>query len=343
MAKANWNEYDATAANNTVVDDIDISEGCSPSTINNALRELMAHTANVVAGAQAINRLIVDNIDINGTTIGHTSDTDLLTLTSGNLAVAGNTSVTGDLTTTGGIELGHASDTTLARASAGDLTVEGNAIYRAGGTDVPVADGGTGASSHTANNVLIGAGTSAITSVAPSTSGNVLTSNGSSWASTAPAGGGKVLQVLSTSKTDTFTMGSSTFADVTGLSQAITPASSSNKILVIVYMPCTQNTTYDINGFARILRGTTAISVGTSVGSRTAVSAFISGRQKDSGNTISISFLDSPSTTSATTYKVQVACSAAGDIWINRTGADTNNSNYARSASTITVMEIDGT
>jgi hypothetical protein len=45
-----------------------------------------------------------------------------------------------------GIEVGAASDTTLARSGAGDLTVEGNAIYRAGGTDVPVADGGTGAS-----------------------------------------------------------------------------------------------------------------------------------------------------------------------------------------------------
>lgn len=44
------------------------------------------------------------------------------------------------------IELGHASDTTIARASAGNLTVEGNALYRAGGTDVALADGGTGAS-----------------------------------------------------------------------------------------------------------------------------------------------------------------------------------------------------
>jgi len=45
-----------------------------------------------------------------------------------------------------GINLGHASDTTLARSGAGDVTIEGNAIYRAGGTDVAIADGGTGAS-----------------------------------------------------------------------------------------------------------------------------------------------------------------------------------------------------
>jgi hypothetical protein len=57
------------------------------------------------------------------------------------------------------------------------------------GATVTVAKGGTGAATHTANNVLVGAGTSAITSVAPSTSGNVLTSNGTVWASSAAEGG----------------------------------------------------------------------------------------------------------------------------------------------------------
>ena len=70
------------------------------------------------------------------------------------------------------------------------MTIEGNAIYRAGGTDVPVADGGTGASTLTANSVLLGNGTSALQMIAPSTSGNVLTSNGSTWASAAAGGGG---------------------------------------------------------------------------------------------------------------------------------------------------------
>ena len=44
------------------------------------------------------------------------------------------------------IELGHATDTTLARASSGDVNIQCNIVYRAGGTDVPLADGGTGAS-----------------------------------------------------------------------------------------------------------------------------------------------------------------------------------------------------
>jgi hypothetical protein len=53
---------------------------------------------------------------------------------------------TGDSPQFTAINLGHASDTTISRTGAGDIAIEGNAVYRAGGTDVPVADGGTGAS-----------------------------------------------------------------------------------------------------------------------------------------------------------------------------------------------------
>ena len=55
---------------------------------------------------------------------------------------------------------------------------------------VTVAQGGTGATSLTANNVILGNGTSAVQTVAPSTSGNVLTSNGTTWVSQAPAASG---------------------------------------------------------------------------------------------------------------------------------------------------------
>jgi len=54
---------------------------------------------------------------------------------------------------------------------------------------LPVAAGGTGAATFTANNVLLGNGTSALQVVAPGTTGNVLTSNGTTWASTAPPAG----------------------------------------------------------------------------------------------------------------------------------------------------------
>lgn len=68
MAKANWNEYSATAGSNTVIDDINIAEGCPPSTINNALREMMAHTADVVAGTVALSTINIDGGSITGIT-----------------------------------------------------------------------------------------------------------------------------------------------------------------------------------------------------------------------------------------------------------------------------------
>ena len=59
------------------------------------------------------------------------------------------------------IELGHSSDTTISRTGSGDIAVEGNAIYRAGGTDVPVTDGGTGRSTGTTAYSLVATGTTA--------------------------------------------------------------------------------------------------------------------------------------------------------------------------------------
>lgn len=54
------------------------------------------------------------------------------------------------------INIGHASDTTLGRSGAGDLTIEGNVIYRLNGTDVAIADGGTGASTESQARINLG-------------------------------------------------------------------------------------------------------------------------------------------------------------------------------------------
>ena len=71
---------------------------------------------------------------------------------------------------------------------------------------LPIANGGTGAGALTVNNVLLGNGTSAVQVVAPSTSGNVLTSNGTTWSSTAPVSGigsGQIWVDVTTSRTAT--------------------------------------------------------------------------------------------------------------------------------------------
>jgi hypothetical protein len=58
------------------------------------------------------------------------------------------------------------------------------------GAPLTVPNGGTGVTTLSANNVLLGNGTSALQTVAPGTTGNVLTSNGTTWTSAAPTGGG---------------------------------------------------------------------------------------------------------------------------------------------------------
>ena len=78
--------------------------------------------------------------------------------------------------------------------SSGNLTLGGaltgvDLTSQVTGT-LPVANGGTGATTITANNVVLGNGTSAVQTVAPGTTGNVLTSNGTTWQSTTPAASG---------------------------------------------------------------------------------------------------------------------------------------------------------
>jgi len=86
-------------------------------------------------------------------------------------------------------------------------------------TPITAAQGGTGAATLTANNVLLGNGTSAVTFVAPSTSGNLLTSNGTTWASTAPAaaGGMTLLGTVAATSGNSVSLGSLVLTSYTEL------------------------------------------------------------------------------------------------------------------------------
>jgi hypothetical protein len=77
---------------------------------------------------------------------------------------------------------------TMSTQNANNVSITGGSIT--GITDLAVADGGTGRSTLTANNVVLGNGTSAVNFVAPSTSGNILVSNGTTWTSTTLASSG---------------------------------------------------------------------------------------------------------------------------------------------------------
>jgi hypothetical protein len=178
--------------------------------------------------------------------------------------------------------------------------------------------------------------------LAVGTNGHVLTADsaeatGIKWA--APAGGGKVAQVVSTTKTDTFSTTSGSYVDVTGLSVSITPTSATSKILVIVDVSGNGTPGTNIGG-VKLQRGSTDIAYPTSFGSR--LPGFASPFVNDVAPTAmaSTNFLDSPATTSATTYKVQARTSGSGTIFINRGSNDGDNASTVRVVSTITVMEI---
>ena len=157
---------------------------------------------------------------------------------------------------------------------------------------------------------------------------------------------GHIIQVVQTIKTDTFSTTSSSNVDITGLSVAITPSSTSSKILVAVNLGIVSGVANSYPGFI-LLRGSTAIGVGTSAtGDRVNVSFGNFGFDGPSsmglqGSSASFQYLDSPSTTSSTTYKVQVySAYNSHQIEINRSNHDADNPWGMRSASTIIAMEV---
>jgi hypothetical protein len=110
---------------------------------------------------------------------------------------------TGTVTSVGGTGTVNGITLTGTVTSSGNLTLGGtlanvDLTSQVTGT-LPVANGGTGATSLTTNNVILGNGTSAVQEVAPGTSGNVLKSNGTTWTSAAEAAGFPEPQLVGTS------------------------------------------------------------------------------------------------------------------------------------------------
>lgn len=154
---------------------------------------------------------------------------------------------------------------------------------------------------------------------------------------------GKILQVLQTVKTDTFTSAvDETFTDITGLSVAITPSSALNKILVNVTLASGFRPGANAIMF-RLVRDATEIAIGDADGNRNRTTFGDAIVSNDSITNASITFLDSPSTTSATTYKVQFWQDSPGSaIFVNRSVTDSDIASHQRTISQITVMEIAG-
>jgi hypothetical protein len=240
MAKNKISEYSATAANNTDIGGINIAEGCAPSNINNAIRELMSQLKDQQAGSDGDNFTVGGNLSVSGTVTltnalpiaqGGTGNTTAPTAI--NALMPSQTSNSGKYLTTDGVSVawGTVTPGTGTVTSVGitsnlsGITVSGSPVTSSGSISLNgtlnVAAGGTGVASLSTGAVLVGNGTSAVSSVAPSTSGHVLTSNGSSWASSA-------LPVASSSVSGVVNTGTQTFAGSKTFSTGVTSANGYN-------------------------------------------------------------------------------------------------------------------
>jgi len=165
------------------------------------------------------------------------------------------------------------------------------------------------------------------------TTGQVLTVSGGvpTWAS--PAGGGKVLQVVQGTSTSAVSIASSTFTD-TGLSATITPSASTSKVLAFVMQEAAGYRNYQYAGYsARLLRGATEVFVSYKSGTNLVEIGTSSASQENLiAGYLPMNYLDSPATTSATTYKTQLKVNSTA----NGGGVDVRGT----IVSTLILMEI---
>ena len=163
----------------------------------------------------------------------------------------------------------------------------------------------------------------------------------------ANSGKGKVLQVVSTTKTDTYSETISargTGSDITGLTATITPTSSSSKLLVYATLNTSRADPLAYANFI-IHRDSSPVLVGDSAGSRLPVT--VGGNNSPAGgtlifNTFSFGQVDA-SSTSATTFSLRLensGSSSSRTFYVNRSGTDTDANYSTRTISSIMVMEV---
>jgi len=151
---------------------------------------------------------------------------------------------------------------------------------------------------------------------------------------------GSVLQVVNSVKTTTQSTTSSSYVDITDLSVTITPTSATSKILVMARINHIGESAAN-GAFVNLVRGATTIVDSTAGGLTDTYNAWASGGAGGMSNNdrkitaCSLDYLDSPNTTSATTYKMQMRADGT-TVYVNRWGLN----NDIASVSSITVMEI---
>ena len=151
-------------------------------------------------------------------------------------------------------------------------------------------------------------------------------------------GGGGIVQVKQTVvSVHTFNTTSTSKVDMTGMTVSITPKFNTSKILISSHFTYGGN---NYNFYCDLLRGSTRLFIPTSGNNPCTLS--LCGVTNTTYQMInsSFQFIDEPATTSAVTYKLQIACQSGGEFYFNR--ARRNASQDSVCSSTITAMEVSG-
>ena len=159
-------------------------------------------------------------------------------------------------------------------------------------------------------------------------------SGGMTWAEA--GGGGKVLQVVSAIKTDRVQT-TSTSATTTGLSVAITPSATSSKVLLLCNIGSAGNSGNNNRTYFAFNGGNTATFIGNAATGNECAAAFTTHRADYGQSSANMMYLDSPNTTSATTYSLYF-WGDTGTTTLN--GSHTVNAENGNAASSITAIEI---
>ena len=153
---------------------------------------------------------------------------------------------------------------------------------------------------------------------------------------------GNIIQVVTSTKNDTFTTTSSSFVDITGMSRTITPSVASSKILILTTLHVGGNDS-SYPAFA-LLRGSTILADGDyGTGSRTACTFGHYLPSQTTTNMVAHHFLDTPSYSvgDTLTYKVQVLSAYnSKQVTINRIDNTVDASYSLAGTSNLTVMEV---
>ncbi len=156
-------------------------------------------------------------------------------------------------------------------------------------------------------------------------------------------GAGKILQVLQTVKTDVFSTTSNSYVLVTGLTQAITAASTSNKILINVTLYGGVSSGNYVAGFKLAKDGSAmdGNTIGAASGNNAESGTFRFRNATDThAEEASFMFLDTPADTNSHTYGVLMKVFSSATARLGTTGTNGNYDQHMRCPCTITVMEV---